>query len=60
MSKRIEDALVVLKQLGLPRAQINDRSAFTLLALLSLDKKRQLGKQQKSTPWSDANYGVGG
>ncbi len=38
MSKRIEDALIVLKQLGLPRAQINDRSALTLLALLNLDK----------------------
>jgi hypothetical protein len=38
MSKQIEDALLVLKQLGLPKAQINNRSALTLLALLNLDK----------------------
>ncbi|MGH2507730.1 MAG: BsuBI/PstI family type II restriction endonuclease, partial [Ktedonobacteraceae bacterium] len=33
---RIAEALSVLKQLGFPRAQQNDRSALTLLALLAL------------------------
>ncbi|RDT63304.1 methyltransferase, partial [Klebsiella pneumoniae] len=31
-----EQALDVLRQLGMPRAQINERSALTLLALLDL------------------------
>jgi adenine-specific DNA-methyltransferase len=39
LSKQIKNALEVLKSLGLPRAQLNDRSALTLLALLSLGKK---------------------
>ena len=34
--KKIDDALQVLKHLGLPRAQQNERSALTLLALLDL------------------------
>lgn len=34
--KRIEEAAAVLKELGLPRAQQNERSALTLLALLDL------------------------
>ncbi len=34
--KNIDDALQVLKDLGLPRAQQNERSALTLLALLDL------------------------
>lgn len=33
---KIEEAKQVLQQLGMPRAQINDRSALTLLALLDL------------------------
>ncbi len=33
---RVEEAKEVLYQLGLPRAQTNDRSALTLLALLNL------------------------
>lgn len=44
-SKKIEDALTVLKDLGLPRQQQNDRSALTLLALLDL---------KPATPWSKA------
>lgn len=33
---KIDEALIVLKALGLPKAQQNDRSALTLLALLDL------------------------
>lgn len=33
---KLEEAKDILKQLGLPRAQQNDRSAYTLLALLDL------------------------
>jgi adenine-specific DNA-methyltransferase len=33
---KLEQALEILKQLGMPRAQQNDRSALTLLALLNL------------------------
>jgi adenine-specific DNA-methyltransferase len=34
--KRIDEALAILKVLGLPRAQQNDRSALTLLALVDI------------------------
>ncbi|NKQ34594.1 MAG: restriction endonuclease [Chloroflexi bacterium] len=34
--RRIDEALAILKMLGLPRPQQNDRSALTLLALLDL------------------------
>lgn len=43
--KRIREALGILKDLGLPREQQNDRSALTLLALLDLKPK---------TPWEKA------
>ncbi|HEX6777399.1 MAG TPA: BsuBI/PstI family type II restriction endonuclease [Ktedonobacterales bacterium] len=46
IKKRIDEALAVLKALGLPRAQQNQRSALTLLALLDL---------QPNTPWSAAS-----
>lgn len=35
-SKKIEDALTILSELGMPKAQRNERSALTLLALLAL------------------------
>ncbi len=44
--KRIEQALAVLKALGLPREQQNERSALTLLALLNL---------KPDAPWSEAS-----
>jgi len=37
--RRVQEALFVLKELGLPREQQNDRSALTLLALLDLRPK---------------------
>src|SRR3990167_5521568 len=43
---RIDEALDVLRQLGMPRAQHNERSALTLLALLNLGPK---------TAWSAAS-----
>jgi adenine-specific DNA-methyltransferase len=36
MTKRLDEALDVLRALGFPRAQLNERSALTLLALLNL------------------------
>ncbi len=44
--KRIDEALGILKLLGLPRAQQNDRSALTLLALADL---------KPGTSWADAS-----
>jgi hypothetical protein len=44
--KRIAEALEILKTLGLPAAQQNERSALTLLALLAL---------KADTPWSEAS-----
>lgn len=43
--RKIDEALSILKALGLPRAQQNQRSALTLLALLAL---------KPEAPWSDA------
>ncbi|MFZ3212921.1 MAG: BsuBI/PstI family type II restriction endonuclease [Terriglobales bacterium] len=43
--KKIDEALAILKDLGLPREQQNERSALTLLSLLDL---------KPDTPWSDA------
>ena len=42
---KIEEALAVLKALGFPRAQLNERSALTLLSLLDL---------KPDSRWSDA------
>ena len=42
---KIADALQILGDLGMPRAQRNDRSALCLLALLNL---------KKSIPWAEA------
>lgn len=43
---KIEETLQVLKSLGLPRQQQNERSALTLLALLDL---------KPDTPWANAS-----
>jgi len=43
---RIAEAVDVLRQLGFPRAQQNERTALTLLAMLALTPDR---------PWSDAS-----
>lgn len=50
--QKISEALAILKALGVPRAQQNDRSALTLLALLDV---------QPATGWADAaspQYGI--
>ena len=43
--KRIDEALTILKDLGVPREQQNERSALTLLSLLDL---------KPESPWSEA------
>jgi adenine-specific DNA-methyltransferase len=43
--RKVDGARAILKALGMPRAQQNDRSAYTLLALLGL---------KPTTPWSKA------
>jgi len=43
--QKIDEALEILKSLGMPRGQQNERSALTLLALLDL---------KPETPWSEA------
>ena len=44
--QKIQDALDILNALGLPRQQLNDRSALTLLSLLALEPE---------TGWADAS-----
>ena len=44
--KKVTQALEILKQLGMPRAQLNERSAFCLLALLDLGPNK---------PWENAD-----
>jgi len=43
ITQRIEEAKAILRDIGLPRAQQNERSALTFLALLNL---------KPNTPWS--------
>jgi len=43
--KRITEAIDLLRELGFPRAQLNERSALTLLALLDITPER---------PWAEA------
>jgi adenine-specific DNA-methyltransferase len=45
VKNKIEEALAILALLGLPQAQLNDRSALTLLALLGLTP---------DMPWAEA------
>ena len=49
--KKLDEALEILKSLGLPKAQLNERSALTLLALLDLTPKLR---------WSDASQPLRG
>jgi adenine-specific DNA-methyltransferase len=44
--RKLDEAMDILKTLGLPRAQLNDRSALTLLALIGM---------RPDTPWSQAS-----
>lgn len=44
-SPRVDEAIDILTQFGLPRAQLNDRTAYCLLALLNITGE---------TPWSNA------
>ena len=46
IKNRVDEALTILRAIGLPRAQQNERSALTLLALLDLTPE---------TPWSAAS-----
>lgn len=46
IKKRIDEALSVLLSLGLPRAQQNERSAFSLLALLDLTPEKKWSKSE--------------
>lgn len=45
VKQKVEEALAVLRAVGMPRAQLNERSALTLLALLDL---------KPLTPWASA------
>lgn len=45
--KRIDEALSVLLSLGLPRAQQNERSALSLLALLNLPQNKKWSESEK-------------
>lgn len=44
--RKVTQALEILKQLGMPKAQLNERSALSLLALLDLGP---------SKPWKNAD-----
>ena len=46
-AKRIDEAIEVLKHIGLPPAQQNKRSALTLLALLNLTSKKNFACSDK-------------
>ncbi|NLD35467.1 MAG: restriction endonuclease [Desulfatiglans sp.] len=63
VKKRIDEALNVLLSLGLPKAQQNERSALSLLALLNLSPNKQWSEAENPlmgiTPimdWMQAHY----
>ncbi|MEW5980603.1 MAG: hypothetical protein AB1898_32915 [Acidobacteriota bacterium] len=45
-TKRVSEALNLLRALGVPRAQQNERSALTFLALLGMTPKKQWSQAQ--------------
>lgn len=64
-AKKIEQARQILTAVGMPKGQLNDRSALTLLALLALSPRR--GWNQAKAPligvtpimdWMNINYGM--
>lgn len=66
MSKKskLEDALRILNDLGMPRAQQNERTALCLLALVNVTPTRRWSDAEEPmigiTPimdWSKAHYG---
>lgn len=48
-TQRIAEAIQVLKSLGMPRAQQNERSALCLLALLNLTPAKTW--DESGNPW---------
>lgn len=61
--QKIQDALTILNDLGMPRQQLNERSAYCLLALVNIDPEK--GWHQCEAPlmgitpimdWSRDNY----
>ena len=63
-TRRIEEALGILKAIGVPRGQENERSALTLLALLNLAPEDAWDKSEdplrgvnEIMDWMQANYG---
>lgn len=63
--KRIKEAYSVLADLGMPRQQLNERSALCLLALLNLNPSKTWAECESPligiTPimdWAKAHYGV--
>ena len=64
VQKRVEEATAVLKALGLPKAQQNERSALTLLALLDLKPDEEWGAARsplrgvtEMMEWIASHYG---
>ncbi len=45
--QRIADALQILRQLGMPKGQLNDRTAICLLALLNLPPDREWSQAER-------------
>jgi hypothetical protein len=57
MSKR-EEAREILKSLGLPKAQQNERSSLTLLALAGLSEKTPWVKTQRPAAAHLGHHGL--
>jgi len=63
--KRLEEALAVLRDLGLPRQQLNERTGLCLLALLNLSAEKSWAQAEAPllgiTPimeWARAHFGT--
>jgi hypothetical protein len=63
LAKKIDEAIDILKALGMPRAQQNERSALTLLALVNLTPGKKWSEAERQligiTPimdWAREHY----
>jgi len=58
MQKKLDEALEIIKKLGLPKAQHNERSALTLLALLNLSPEKKMERLRASDNWGYSDNGM--
>ena len=57
MSK-IDEAIEILILMGIPKAQQNDRSALTLLAVLDVNERKPLERCKRAPDYYSRHHGI--